>query len=723
MKKSSKLMALLLALALLLVACGGGVTKTPAATPAEGLAETTTAGETTSEGEELVEASADTLVVASTDLNGDFVNGFTNSSYDVWVRKLMGTYGTGYATYTTDEYGEYVKDETINARDPVITLNEDGSKTYNFSLNPALVWSDGQPITAKDYVFSILFAASPEWMAVGAGVAYGEGLLGYKAYHEGEANVFPGIKYIDDHTFEATIPADRIPYFYELDLVSVSPSPMHRYAPNLTIGADGSSLVPVEGYTVSDADKATLTAQIDKAIEKLNESKKALEAEMAEAIEAKKDEEAAIKEMYAGEFAKIDESIAGEEKRKSDMAAEGAEVDASKLLLQSSAYDIAQTYRFAPDVTSGAYKFVSFQNNAATVTLNDKYLGDFRGKKPTIPNVVVQKVNQTLDVDLAINGSVDIAPGVIEGEKIEKAKSSDQTGTVSYSRNGYGQIAFLTDLGATQYKEVRQAVAYLMDRNLFVQNVLGGYGVVGNGIYGLSQWMYQEKGEDLESKINHYTLNIDQANKLLDQTPYKYEKDGTTPWDVAKAKQEYDANAEAFSYWRYDDKGNQLMVNHYATTDNTVSDTIASQLPNNGKQVGLQYNMQFGDFATLMEYYYNPDVNDPKFTAFNLATNFTPVWDPYLQFHSEQIGNDNKNRLNVPEIDALSLEMRKIAPEDKETFANKWVDIQVLFNDYMPNIPLYSNEYFDIFNKRVEGLETFPNWDWADDIADIKLVK
>ncbi len=90
------------------------------------------------------------------------------------------------------------------------------------------------------------------------------------------------------------------------------------------------------------------------------------------------------------------------------------------------------------------------------------------------------------------------------------------------------------DYGATQHKEVRQAVAYLTNRNEFVQNILGGYGVIGQGEYGLAQWMYAERGEELENAVHNYALDFDKANELLDASPYKFEADGTTPWDAAK---------------------------------------------------------------------------------------------------------------------------------------------------------------------------------------------
>lgn len=56
-------------------------------------------------------------------------------------------------------------------------------------------------------------------------------------------------------------------------------------------------------------------------------------------------------------------------------------------------YEVRNSYKAKPDVTCGPYNFVSFQDQVAKVTINDKFLGDIDGKKPTIKNIAVQKIN------------------------------------------------------------------------------------------------------------------------------------------------------------------------------------------------------------------------------------------------------------------------------------------------------------------------------------------
>lgn len=40
------------------------------------------------------------------------------------------------------------------AEEPTVTPNEDGTYTYTFKLREDAKWSDGQPVTANDFVYS-----------------------------------------------------------------------------------------------------------------------------------------------------------------------------------------------------------------------------------------------------------------------------------------------------------------------------------------------------------------------------------------------------------------------------------------------------------------------------------------------------------------------------------------------------------------------------------------
>lgn len=374
---------------------------------------------------------------------------------------------------------------------------------------------------------------------------------------------------------------------------------------------------------------------------------------------------------------------------------------------------IASQERFNPTVTAGPYKFVSFGNGTVTVKVNEHFKGTFEKKLPQLEYVIIRSIPQDTDVDQVILGDVDAVTGVIEGEKIEKAKAADTTTVNYYARNGFGGVFMHCDFGPTKDAKVRHALAYLIDRDTVILNVLGGYGSVTNGYYGLAQWMYEDNKAAIDA-FPHFTLNIDKANQLLDETEWKYEADGTTPFDPAKA----DGN-----YFRYNQNKEMLAIHHFGTDENQVTDNVEIQFKANAHKAGVKWDIARGDFDALLALYYYAYDLDPSeryYHSFNLATNFGTTFDPYYSFHSDWLGTwYNSEQLNDPELDEIMIKMRRLDPTEKAKFSEYWLEFQQRWYDLLPVIPLYSNEYYDVFRKEVKGFNTTPFADWADIICDI----
>lgn len=582
-----------------------------------------------------------TFVVGTPSMNGDFIEDFGNSAYDASVKRILHRYMPTVAITTGDEL---IINPTV-VKDYKAELDEAGNKTYTITLHDDLFWSDGSKITANDYVFGILFRSSPQWLAAGGVTEAGYGLLGYMAYKEGilpegaaegdapvYAEYFTGVKLIDDLTFSATIDAEELPYFYELNYAGFNPDPMAVYGPELKIVTteQGSKL---EGDVLAAAQK------------------------------------------------------------------------------------VSQTERFAPTVVSGPYKFVKFENQTVTLEINEYFKGDYEGKKPTIKYIEQRFVPQDTDVDMLIAGDLDLVAGVIEGAKIEAAKAATTTVKLhSYLRNGYGQMAMHCDWGVTKDVNVRWALAYLIDRNAVLDYVLGGYGGIVQGEYGYAQWMYEQAGAELEDLLTPFNLNVDKANEFLDQTEWKFEADGTTPFDASKA------TADG-AYLRYNDKGEMLTVKHLGTVDNPVTDIVEIQFVANAPLAGIKFEVTKGDFdALLANYYYGFEQGDDRtYNTFNLGNTFGQPFDPYFSsWHTDFIKTyANSCQLSDAELDGYIMAMRSLEPTQKDEFVEIWLKYQKRWQDLMPSIPLYSNEYFDICSTAVDGMVTTPFASWDQIVCNI----
>lgn len=398
-----------------------------------------------------------------------------------------------------------------------------------------------------------------------------------------------------------------------------------------------------------------------------------------------------------------------------DQAAENAADENYKALL-GDLQNVAQTERFAPSVVSGPYKFVQYENQTVTLELNEYFKGNYEGKKPTIQYIEQRFVNQETEMDMLIAGDIDLISGVIEGEKIEKAKADPNTKTHSYLRNGYGMLAMHCDWGVTADVNVRWSLAYLIDRNAVLDYVLGGYGGIVQAEYGYAQWMYEDAGADLEEMLTPFNLNLDKANEHLDLTEWKYEADGTTPFDASKA------DAEG-TYLRHNDKGEALVVHHLGTTDNTVTDIIEIQYTANAPLAGVKFEVTKGDFNALLDNYYEGYAmgGERYYNTFNLGNTFGSPFDPYFSsWHSDYCGSwENSNQLSDAELDGYIMEMRSLESDQKDEFVEIWLKYEKRWQDLMPSIPLYSNEYFDCYNAAVDGMNTTPFATWDQIVCEI----
>lgn len=178
----------------------------------------------------------DSIVVGSmSQITGYFFTDlWSNNTADVDVRAMI----HGQSTISWTYNGEYVLDQSIIA-EVATTQDPAGNVTYTCTLSDLLAFSNGDPITAYDYAFSVLLLSSPLLGELGVlNDSYGH-LLGGAEYASGESDVFTGVRVIDEDTFSLTIRADALPYYYELMYVDVTPYPISVLMPGCVVRDDG----------------------------------------------------------------------------------------------------------------------------------------------------------------------------------------------------------------------------------------------------------------------------------------------------------------------------------------------------------------------------------------------------------------------------------------------------------------------------------------------------
>ncbi|MCI7712739.1 MAG: ABC transporter substrate-binding protein [Clostridiales bacterium] len=185
MKSSKKFLALLLAL-MMCVGVLAGCGNTPAPAESSAPAESAAPAEPASD-------NSDTpLVVGYSPFSSKFSPFFAETAYDQDVASM-----TAISLLTSDRTGAIIyngiEGETINYNgtdytyygpaDLVVTENADGTVYYDFTLREDLVFSDGEPITIDDVIFSMYVLCDPTYD--GSSTLYAQPIEGMEEYRSG----------------------------------------------------------------------------------------------------------------------------------------------------------------------------------------------------------------------------------------------------------------------------------------------------------------------------------------------------------------------------------------------------------------------------------------------------------------------------------------------------------------------------------------------------------
>lgn len=639
----------------------------------------------------------------TTELSGDFrwpgFGGSSAGAADQDITQLT----AGYATMESDQEGAYQWSKIV-VKDHSETMNEDGTLTITITINDNLKFSDGSAITAKNYIAGILSFSSPVSVAAGHSGVSGDPFVGYDAFNayggpdtedENATKEFAGVRLLGDYQFSLTVTQKHASYYFVDTYAAVSPDPL-----GLILGKD----VDVK----DDGNGAYLTDNY---------------------------------------YAKADD---------------GSYTVAEEL--KANRYDVTE-YPF-----SGPYTVSKWDEGTSEATLlaNPEYLGNFEGVKPTIETIVYRKIVSETQLDQLKKGEIDVLASVTGGDDT-KAALAVVDGTnfneVHYQRAGYGKIQFECDFGPTMFQSVRQAIAYSLNRTEFCQTFTGGYGVVIDGPYSPDFAQWNAVKDDIE--LIDYSYSVANAKKALVDGGWIYNSkgedfvEGATGVDAVRYKkltaEEAEAcggvnktyasvnNTDGVVYKTVkigDDYYMPLAINWFGSTPNPVTDLLSTTLANSKDvaSLGIVIRSTTGDFTQLLgEIYREPSYGyggTPTYGMFNLATGWNnAIYDYHNQWSlDEEWFTYSSNKLfdeydvafpydlsaeklsyadamaksgNKLGMDYLSMAMVYNAKTEEEY--NEWWKAYIeRWNELMPDIPLYSNMYYDVFNAKITGLKTSP---------------
>lgn len=485
---------------------------------------------------------------------------------------------TGLETVATTKEGGFEWNPTV-VKSHEETMNEDGTRTYTVTIYDDLKLSDGTPVTVKNYVvFPMVFSSPVGVAAAGKDHQSGMTLEGFKTFNTYDGTEGSGTK--------------------ELAGLRM----IDDYTYSITVAADYANYFYAISYAGLSAYDVSLWIG-----------------------------DADVKDDGNGVYFTDD-----------FYAKEGDKyVMADHIVTASQNTDTTYPY-------SGPYVVKSYDSadKSAVLELNPNFKGNYEGVKPTIAKVVYKKIVSSTQLEDLKAGTLDVIAGITGGDETNEALaladgSDGKYVYTHYSRAGYGKLGFRADYGPAQFTEVRQAIAYCMDRAKFAKDFTGGYGGVVDGPYYSGSWMYKA-AVDQGMILNAYATSVDSAIEVLTEGGWVYDAEGNDyvegvrykkiPGDIATENDiNYKSKDGAYVTTKVgDDYYMPLVLNWYGTSDNPFTDQLMTGFASNDNVIAAGFNVQYtiGDFSPMLDELYQAAVygyysGSPMYSVFNFATGFT----------------------------------------------------------------------------------------------------
>ena len=518
----------------------------------------------------------------------------------------------GYSTVVANKVGDYQYDSTV-VESHEDKVNEDGTRTFTVKIKNDLKFSDGTPITAKNFLYYLMAFSTPITATKegGGSNTAGQAYVGYKEYSQFDgtndgkiiykkdkdgkdttdvdytiSKKFKGVRLIDEYTYSLTATEDYATYFYGITLAGLSPTAKAMYMGNNDVKDDGDGCYIVEAENAADKFYNTKTEG----------------------------------EVTSYTFASYI--------RKS--ATNTNQADEAKIPF------------------TGAYKIDSYDkaNKTCTLVRNDQYKGNFEGQKGGFDKIVYVNIVSETQLTQLEQGDVNVVAGITGGTDTDAAlklvrEKPDSFASVDYARAGYGKLGFRSDFGPAMFQEVRQAIAYSIDRPAFAKQFNGGYGGVVDGPYYTGAWMYKEALKE-GMKLDVYTASVDSAIEVLEDGGwtynYKGEKykagDGIRYKKLSGAELTYNNlhfASQDGKYKTYKLGGAYympLVINWFGTTPNPFTDQLISSWATSSalQQIGMAVQYKLGDFTPMLGELYQYEGYGyngvATYNAFNFATGY-----------------------------------------------------------------------------------------------------
>ncbi|MCT4686404.1 ABC transporter substrate-binding protein [Vallitalea sp.] len=604
----------------------------------------------------------DTLVLGSTDFNAVFSPFFATTGYDVEI-----TDRTQESLITNNRLGEPASNLAVYET-PKEIKDDDGNimTVYRFKLQDNLKFSDGEPITADDIIFTYKVLCDPKYD--GASTIYTTPILGINEYRYDDPNyaeIIEGLKVSSQDVIKEEVEACMISAYESYGAEAID-----GYTGfNNPDGLEGEELkkASIAKFIEVETDCCYGTYEVEAIDNKFKElEKKYIEENLSSGT---------IKVPDIEGIKKVDDLTV-------EVTIKGVD---PKAIWNLGAIEVAPEHYYGEgfkkgDLTkvkeknnmpigAGAYKFEKFENNVVTFRANENY---YKGE-PKIKNLKYQVVSSSNKLETVTLGEVDISDPTASPEMVQNVKDAGLHYEL-IENLGYGYIGINAD--RIKDKNVRKGLMHIMNREPAINTYYGELASVIERPMSRVSWAYPENAK------SYYEFNSAKALECFEKAGYKQvDKNGTKVLEKNGKQLKIEIGI-----------GGDGIMNH-------PSAPILTQMKDEMEKLGGVLDISDVDVTILFD---RLDAKDWDMWVAAWQATIDP--DMYQTYHSN--GPSNHYCIKNEELDQIILDARSTNDiEKRKGYYSKALDIIM---DEAVEMPVYQRKNMFIFNPEVIDVETLP---------------
>lgn len=322
---------------------------------------------------------------------------------------------------------------------------------------------------------------------------------------------------------------------------------------------------------------------------------------------------------------------------------------------------------------SGAFKFVNFDQSQNIVELAAN--PDYWDGAPKVQKIRVKTVTDANSLNAELqSGGVDMAPlpTNLSPDTIKSLGTSPNLKVEQFNGSNIQYLQFNTQSAPLNNIKLRQAIAYGIDREKIINELLFGQATIAHSILPVDSWAYNAGTK--------YSFDASKAKQLVQESGYKGEP----------VKFKYSAGNVAFSQYT------QVIQN--ALRDIGINVEIEPMDPN-----VLRSQLALGQFQMNTGVWVGGN-QDPIFLNDLFTTKKIPSEKP-------KVSCCNRSRYSNPEVDRLIEQAYNSI--NREQAKDLYFKAQEIISNEVPMFPLWYPAHMVVANKRIGNIKINPSGDWS----------